>query len=267
MLTPTLLSVDLETLEQSVKQAGHLSGMYERFLSTDLGDGPERTPGIHASELGCLRQAYYTAIGKKGKTNVPLEWRKRFDHGHAVHAMIQRHFHAMAKASKGAFTFESEVRIHPSLQPVAAELDLHSSADGLFTFFREDSTWFRVLLEIKTEAEDGWNGLKEPRDYHVDQTHVYMHALNVPICWVLYFNKATQAMTNSKEPWLVRYNPAIWARLEERIYEVLFYRDISVLPPAEESFTCTFCKYRGPSLCNPKILQKKQKQREPPRRF
>lgn len=255
-----------------ISVARTLSTMYEDFLRSFPGDSHERAPGIHASELNkCLRQTAYSLRAVQKKEDIAPSWRKRFEIGHAVHNMVQAHFKRMCvqKSKEVAadlasrygwyVSFESEVKCSPEHQELARHYKIYSSCDGVFTFTDPETgtVMLRVGLEIKSEAPDSFEKLKEPKPDHVQQTHVYMACLDLPLMWFFYFNKGNQNSTESGAPWLVVWNPDIWQRLAKRAEEVLSHDAAGTEPDREEGTHCEFCPYSW--KCEPSKLAYKNR--------
>jgi CRISPR/Cas system-associated exonuclease Cas4 (RecB family) len=239
--------------QQMLERARKISTLYDKFIEEAPVD--RRTPGIHASEVsGCHRKIVYSLLAYEQRGSLSKNWRQRFQVGHAIHGMVQRDFRNMAEQSGGLMAFEDEVKIAPNLQAFAEKYFVHSSADGVFTFFDEPGgpAVLRVGLEIKTEAPDGYDKLKAPKPEHIDQAHIYMAALDVPLFWFFYMNKANQNNTNSQGPFLVQWNQQTWNKLEAKILKCHDYASEGELPPGEESMVCQFCSYSY--TCQPKIL-------------
>lgn len=245
-----------QVLNPFLEIATSLSTMYEEYLTSDEGDAHLRDPGIHASELGCARRVYYTLLGEKKKSKVPLKWKKRFEHGKVVHAMVQQQLGEMARRTGGLITFDPEVKIHSRFQKIAAELHLDSSTDGLFEFRRAvgEQPHTRVIFELKTEAPDGYTDLKKPKPEHVEQVHLYMKALDVPVAWIMYYNKGDQNNTASYAPWFIAYDETIWQRIEKKCRVALQMAETRTPPDRVEGIWCEFCPYRDKDVCGPKYL-------------
>jgi CRISPR/Cas system-associated exonuclease Cas4 (RecB family) len=244
-----------------IEEAKELGALYHEYLS-DLKDGSVRHPGIHASEISkCYRQAVYTMKGEpkvfdsSDSVETRAYWKKVLDHGTWLHDMVQTHFHDMARNSNQRITFQSEVKLHPSAQPLAARWNIHSSCDGLFTFHvRNPTTWrfdpvLRVGLEIKSSKDSEFSKLKEPKPEHIEQVHVYMAVLDVPLFWVMYFNKDNQNITPATPPWLVRFDRRLWERLEQRFANWEEHIAKGTLPDPMPGPHCSFCGYK--TVCNP----------------
>lgn len=263
-----------------IEQAKQLSALYDDYIAL-VQDGHDRAPGIHASELyPCMRQAYYSVTGVARKPNVSKFWKQRFKMGTHIHLMVQEDFHALAKRSqKGeamrvasamaeemdcSIEFEDELTISPKHQQLAAHYKIYSHCDGVFTFRNKTTgeVTLRVGLEIKSEAPDGYEKLKEPKHEHVRQAHIYMACLDLPLMWFFYMNKGNQNNTKSEAPYLITWRPDVWAELEQRIMTVHDYVDRGETPPRNETIVCEFCAWSY--TCQPSAATKSF--RRPPTR-
>jgi hypothetical protein len=246
-----------------IEEAKGLQGHYHRHLA-EMEDKHDRPAGIHASEISkCYRQAVYTMKGEKkikgaqssGDVEGKAYWKKIFDTGSAIHAMIQGHLEQMAiksnfpTATEWVLDFEQEVRINPTLQPLAAKWDIHSSCDGAFTFYAKRQPQLRVGLEIKTSKDSEFQKLREPKPEHVEQAHVYMAALDIPLFWLLYFNKDNANITPSEPPWLLPFDSKLWAKLESRFASWKVHVQDGTLPEQMPGMHCGFCPYKW--TCKP----------------
>lgn len=264
-----------EEVEYLTSVAKELSTRYDDFLENfDEKHRAPRLPGIHASELKCMRKGFYSMKGIEKRDKTSRIWRKRFEVGHATHGMVQAHFHRMAlrerameiassfAATHGLYLeFEDEVTVDPSKQELARHYSIQSSCDGVFTFREggpQGQIVLRVGLEIKTEAPDSFEKLTKPKEDHVEQVHLYMACLDLPLVWFFYFNKGNQNNTASETPWVIRFNPKIWDKIETRIKTVHLAVMNNVEPAREESIGCEFCPWSW--YCQPKYLEPKQRQ-------
>jgi hypothetical protein len=228
--------------------AQELTKLYDNFLDDFSDNGEDREPGIHATELNtCLRQVVYTLHSTKKVGSVERMWRKKFEVGHALHDMLQTHFAMMADRSNGRFTFEKEVRCQDT--PLGQELCLASSCDGLFTFYERDYPILRVSTELKSKSPKEYEKLKKPEKKHVEQSHLYMACLDVPLTWTLYWDKGTEHYTPSLTPYLFRFDKQIWSGLEARARTALQYAERGQLPEPEVGMHCQWCPYSY--TCNP----------------
>lgn len=282
------LNAPPEEVAACIEMAKKLSAMYDDFLLLEqleaLGLPDNRPPGIHASELyPCLRKPVYSVMGTEKRKFISKFWLQRFKVGHAVHEMMQKDFHRMAKRSQRELAmrlaekraeelnciveFQDEVPVSPKHQALAAHYQLYSSADGIFTFVSKDTgeVILRVGLEIKTESPDEYAKLKEPKPEHVRQAHLYMAALDLPLMWFFYMNKGNQNNTNSETPYLVVWQPKVWTELEDRIKVVLDFAARGELPARTETVMCEFCPWSH--TCDPpNMLAKSQQNKTPNRR-
>jgi CRISPR/Cas system-associated exonuclease Cas4 (RecB family) len=250
-----------EEVTRRINQAKRLSALYDTYVNM-MQDGHDRVPGIHASELyPCMRQAVYSVRAEPRQPKVSKFWKQRFKMGSRIHLMLQDDFEGLSKASAEhemfqyaqrvaedmdcRIEFDREVKVSPELQPIAAYWNIHSACDGIFRFYDRatNELVLRIGLEIKTEAPAGYEALKEPKPEHVRQAHLYMGCLDIPILWFLYMNKGNQNNTNSQAPYLVVYQPSIWAELEGRFREVHGHVQQQTLPPRVEGVYCEFCAW------------------------
>ena len=236
------------TRAEYLKKADSIRFRYMRMLASkdedvsypvDISAGAGRDPGVHASEAGgCLRALTYGVGGTERKSNGHnVNMLMRFAVGHAVHAMLQHDFHLLCADDK-ELSFEDEVRINPGRGGAAAQWDIYSSCDGVFTFEDKETgePYLRVGLEIKTASEKDFDKLHEPKEAHRKQTCVYMKCLDLPLMWTLYYNKSNSNFTEPRAPWLFQFNPKLWRTLEQRISRALSFFDASTLPKREEGF-------------------------------
>lgn len=260
-----------EEVDFRIRQATELSDLYDTFINEEE-DGKDRAPGIHASELfPCERKVVYSLTNVEKRPRVMKYWRQRFKMGQAIHSMVQADFHRMAKvrAKKLALSaahnyaklrdlymeFEDEVKIAPDKQAIAAHYKIYSACDGVFTFREtiDGPPVLRIALEIKSEAMDGYEKLKEPKDEHVRQAHLYMGTLDIPLTWFFYMNKNNQNNTNSKHPFLIPFQTEVWNELAARMTSVLEHAKNGTLPERHEFVGCEFCPWNW--TCQPSNKQ------------
>lgn len=256
-------------VDSLIAKVAGLSETYDAWLAEEKGNAHLRAPGIHGSEVsGCARKVVYSLLNEKKVEKVGLTWKRRFKIGHAVHDMFQKDFHRMTGRSDYHISFQDEVPVAPDLQPNAAKWQIYSHADGVFTIREkwDGPPIARVVLEIKTEAPDGYEKLKAPKPEHLEQAHVYMACLDVPLVWFLYYNKGNQNYTPTTNPsFFRRYDPSIWATLEERFEKFHIAASLGQLPDRQESIICEFCPYSW--TCNPACLNRAGTQRQPHSRW
>lgn len=239
-----------------------LDDSYVEALAT-FDDSKVRHAGIHASEISkCYRQAVYTMRGepkspRTGSKNERAYWRKVLEHGHAIHSMLQHQFAKLGERVE--VDFEEETPLAPDLQELAKKWNIHSSCDGIFTFYKK--TWkkkvlLRLGLEIKSASAQNFRALTAPPIDHVEQAHVYMAVLDLPAVWFVYFNKDTQSHTPSKPPWIVEFNETLWHKLEDRFAMFHEHVNAGTIPDAMPGSQCKFCPY-VPSCKPPGVPERK----------
>ena len=256
-----------EEITRRVNQAKRLGALYDLYINMTQ-DGHERAPGIHASEVyPCLRQPVYSLTNTPRRPKVSKFWKQRFKIGQRYHLMLQEDFAGVARASAidqafqqamqlagemdCAIEFQAEIPINPDLQPLAAYYRLFSHCDGVF-IFRDRLTgvvMLRVGLEIKTSSPDEYKDLKAPKPEHLRQAHLYMGVLDIPILWFFYINKGNQNNTKSESPYLVIFQPDIWAELEDRFRQAHMHAQARTLPARTETIICEFCPWAY--ICEP----------------
>ena len=241
-------------------------------------DDHERPAGIHASELGkCKRMAVYTTLGTEKKGVTPVEWKKRFLVGQAMHEMIQDTFSYMAKRSDGMYEVAHEVKIRPTTHSVATKWGIYSSIDTVVSLYRlrtpeeMDAAMAagdlearvleeRMIVEIKTKAPSSYAKMTAPEPAHVRQAHVYMACTGIKNTWLLYWDKGSANYTPSSGKFLVEFDPAIWQSLEQEMEQIWSYFSRSEegnSAPREEGVQCEFCPYAWD--CQPAYLSNRKK--------
>ena len=260
---PLLRIEDLraDNAEQLLGLAQEISGMYDQWGGRDHA---ERPPGIHASEIsGCARRAFYTMLGTQKMDRPDPMWRKKFRHGHWVHAGTQADMHDWANSLNGQLRFQDEVPISPYNSDIARQFNIYSSCDGIFTIRVKDAAnrWIdavRVGLEIKTASPAEYEKLSSPKEAHVEQVHTYMACLDVPCFWLLYYNKGNENTTPSRGKFFIPFQHGIWDKLAERFNHWLDLLETNegVLPDREVGIGCEWCDYRW--TCQPKGIRTPQ---------
>jgi len=214
---------------------------------------PPRAAGIHASEISCSRRVVYCLTKTEQRQEHDIDWLLRFEMGHAVHGMLQNLFKEMATESESRMTFEPEFKIDSTLGKYAEMWSIDSSCDGVMTFFDYDGkVTRRMVLEIKTKSDDSYDKLTAPEPQHIEQAHVYMACLDIPVAWFLYWNKNNQNYTQTSiEPFVVRFDEKLWHNLMERFDTIHHHALAGTLPDRRVSFECQLCPYKH--TCNPSM--------------
>jgi CRISPR/Cas system-associated exonuclease Cas4 (RecB family) len=244
----------IQTILEHYKRVHRDRRKFEVFMTGN----EDRAPGLHASEIcSCLRQATYSLLGTKKKAdteNVDINMLMRFDIGTSVHSLLQNEFKLMCAYTNGQLSFEDEVRINRDTHPLAAQYDLSSSCDGIFTFKNADGTpYMRVGLEIKTMSDGEYSKSNQPKEYHTLQGTFYQKLLDLPLIWYLYYNKSNSNYTPPRTPWLVPFNTNTWNRLEDRAQQAHRHVQAGTLPEREEGMPCRWCGYA--TECMPATLK------------
>jgi CRISPR/Cas system-associated exonuclease Cas4 (RecB family) len=268
-------------IDPIIAQAYTLEDLYEKFIKQDnetyeykvidYGEST-RAQGIHASEMSkCLRRLVYGIVGTERRAdadNTDANMKMRFRMGTALHAMLQSDFHRMAKwytkmyqHSGFALTFEDELAINPKLQQVAYEWGLNSHCDGAFTFWvlmgGEWIPYLRVGVEIKSSSAPQYESRRKPDADHAEQTCLYQACLDLPLMWVLYYNKSNSNFTGPRAPWLFEFNSHLWEHeLKARFYEAYQHAGNQSLPDRTEGKHCSWCPFSY--TCRPSVIRSKK---------
>jgi len=225
-----------------------------RTVNAFIPGDEDRAPGLHASELcHCSRHAAYSLINAQKTVNeedADVNMQMRFDMGHMVHALLQDDFQRMCFNTGGKLVFEHELRIDATTSALAAQYLYQSSADGLFTFYdQEENIYLRILLEIKTKSAPEFDKIKQPDKDHVQQVSLYQRLLDVPLTWILYYNKSNSNYTPPKTPWLIPFDVNAWNFMDSRAKHIHLLASQNQLPDREEGRHCTWCPFERP--CEP----------------
>jgi CRISPR/Cas system-associated exonuclease Cas4 (RecB family) len=268
-----------EQLSPLINQAQKLGEHWLEFVKQDveaheytvtIGGEKDRSGGIHASEMSkCMLRLVYSVAGAERRPDAATtkaNMKLRFRTGSAIHAMIQSDFDRMARwftlnnQHLGvALTFDSELPIRHDLQSVAKAWDLSSSCDGAFTFWSHTGgTWapyLRVGVEVKTSSDKQFEDRKKPEADHLEQTCLYQATLDLPLMWVLYYNKSNSNFTTPFAPWLFKFDKTLWEReLEMRFAKAHHYAETHTLPDRTEGMHCGWCPFSY--LCKPAVLNR-----------
>ena len=268
LLTIADLDLPQEVLAPYIQRAQCLSELYFAHIANDQNESYSynvdiwgtkgRSQGIHASEISkCMRQIVYCIMGVEGQPPVQdadINMLMRFRMGTAIHAMIQNDWRRIA-ARRDDLQFQDEVSVSPGMGGIAALWNIHSSCDGLFTFLDgQGYPEMRVGLEIKSISGDGFQKLKAPQQDHIEQTTVYMATIDIPLMWILYYNKSNSNLTTSFSPWLFQFDRERWANdLEIRFARCTHMAQMGELPEPTDGMHCRWCSFAY--TCQPKALQ------------
>jgi len=279
---PLVTIADLQTVggdkAQYVKYVEQLSRLWEQWkaqqsgsykIEVDFFGEQGREQGIHASEAsGCMRKMVYGIMGTERKVlpdQKDLNMQRRFDLGTLFHALAQYEFEELCKWLRSGGTeiyFTPEVKVHPSLGGAAQQWNIHSHCDGIFDFCHQGQRFLRLGLEIKTESAPQYEKLKGPRDYHQDQTCIYMASLDLPLLWILYYNKSNSLYTQTEAPWLFQFDQRLWeTKLVPRFTAATQMAQAGQLPQRQEGKPCNWCAFAH--TCNPNYLRGGRPSRRP----
>ncbi len=238
-------------------QIASLTTSYFDMLAEEESPERARPPGVHASELKCIKQVVYNLNDQPQVKDANSKWRLRFKMGHLIHDLMQNEFAKLAHRSGYKITFLKEAPIKPSFNELARHWEIHSSCDGIFTFHHHSGAlgqYLRIGLEIKSISPTDYDALKGPSEDHLNQIHLYMACLDLAYVWVLYFNKGNQEFTKSDmKQFVVEFDPRRWATVESRIASAHQHAAAGTLPEREEGFHCQFCPFSKD--CKPPSLQ------------
>ena len=265
---PTLVTIEdlgAPGADKVLEEMGRLSQDYDRFLVTSPDHHTDRPAGLHASEINpCALKAYFTMTGMEKKViRKHSKWRKRFEHGSALHEVIQTNMQQMAESSGGEIEFDKEVEITPETSLIAARYNIYSHCDGLVRKYKvgargERRLFGRIALEIKSASPSDYEKINKPKPEHIEQGHVYMACLNVPAIYFMYYNKGNDNIKPSNGNFMVKFNQALWERLARRFDSWYDLIDLGKRPEKKESIVCEFCPYSW--TCQPDYTNKKSRE-------
>lgn len=233
---------------------------------------------IHASTIHrCMKYIWYSCNDYvfEAKRNISPESRLIFDHGHALHHMLQTY------GKKGAWgsplDYQPEAIILPNEQeaiekrahilPEAIKYRIRSSVDAvLWKYIVPDirgigDVSIRLIHEYKSIGPGkpkkdgglygGFADLKGPKLEHKQQAMIYSHVFNVPIVVFIYYNKGNDQLIDFPVP----YESLTWNYVRSRIDKILAYVEDKTPPPWEYTSAimnpseCTNCDYLH--ICKP----------------
>jgi CRISPR/Cas system-associated exonuclease Cas4 (RecB family) len=258
---PLLSISDLPDVDPYRAYIKELVDVYSGHLSKD--DSHGRNPGIHPSEISeCHRRAFYTMTNTKKKGGIDPKWVLKFNHGTALHEMIQNDWTNISSESGGLIEFVPEIEITPNTCEVSKRYKIYGHCDGVICIKKIDSNGelvdhIRMGLEIKSISPRGYESLTSPKPAHIEQAHVYMKCLDLPVMWLFYYNKGSDYYTKPEGKFLVKYSHIVWDKLEERFNNWLDHVERGTQPEKNDGIGCEFCSYTW--LCKPKYMRAKNR--------
>jgi hypothetical protein len=230
-----------ETLEQYFKSRNAIVG------KRDL-DGL-----FHPSMLGgCTRKLLYHYLSELPEHNIDTRLRRCFDHGHAIHEMLQS---SLVEAYK-ARGVRVEVEVSINNTELAQQYELAGSADAVIYL---DSG--PVIYEAKSISSDGWSSLsRTPLIKHRAQANIYAMCLGARSVVFEYFDKGKDASKYLH----MDVDEALWQSSIEQIERVrshAYSADAFEAIPAEgSSYECRSCQFL--SVCRPTLHDTERPQRK-----
>lgn len=233
---------------------------------------------IHASQIHkCIKSIWYSCTDHvhEGIPKVSPEGRLVFDHGHALHHVLQSY------GKKGAWcapiNYQSEAAIIPSeveaiakkahILPEAIKWHIRSSVDAVIWKYVVPNIRglgdisIRLIHEYKSISPGrptkdgglygGFAALRGPKLEHKQQATIYMRCFNIPICVFLYYNKGDDNIAEFPLP----YDSITWSQTAGKIEKILAYVDNEIMPPWEYTAAvqdpreCLSCDYL--EICKP----------------
>src|SRR5690606_11437879 len=94
-----------------------------------------------------------------------------------------------------------------------------------------------------------------PESDHMEQTCLYQACLDLPLMWVLYYNKSNSNFTTPYAPWLFKFDRHKWENeLQPRFAKAHAHAQSQQLPDRTEGQHCQWCPFAW--LCKPKVLSR-----------
>lgn len=199
--------------------------------------------------MGCGRMLYYRYSGEAPERRTPPRIKRIFDIGSYLHDMLQTYLENICRSSPFLF-FEREVVVSPEDSKLAAEYEIYSTMDGLFTISAPGSENIVFVVEIKTISADMFKTLTSALDYNIVQLNVYMALTGIHRGVIIYINKNDGNLLDFP----LAFEPKIWKAVTEKINYVRDCRDKGTIPDREVHFFCGDCKYNH--ICKPKTFSK-----------
>lgn len=202
---------------------------------------------IHPSGLGgCTRKIWYALLMEEPVHSVAVKLRRTFEHGTAVHEWIQSKLEKIFEDSPH-IRIEIEKKIGDT--EIALKYRIAGSVDAFITVI--DPTTgeeLRIVYEIKTINNDGWDKLKEPQAKHIQQTNVYAKCLNASVIIFDYYNKDSDL----HKRFYIEPKDTIWATIVMAIDNIFDLMRKGKEPSRNgTSWECRSCSYYH--TCRPEL--------------
>jgi hypothetical protein len=229
-----------------------LEGAYVETLAKTKRDN--RQGVFHPSTVGmCGRRNVYDFIRTPAIPTIDPDDFEVFNMGHAVHALIQGKLAEVGqtlKPKKIGYEFEAEVPCPKETDVLYQTFSIAGTTDGILKIWAD--TWRQHgILEVKSIKDANFEKLREPKEDHVLQAHIYAYRFDCPVMWIWYFNKDT----SRRKVYPLVYQQRYLDRALERFEGWLAHAHAGTLPDREESYwACPRCEYRD--TCKPAVLAK-----------
>lgn len=180
---------------------------------------------------GCRRKLFYEFIlAEKDPGGIAAKTMRIFDMGHAVHDILQKQLLACGVIEKPE---DIEVEFFTKKGRIKGFID------AIITIKGE-----RYILEIKSINTKGFDGLKGPKEDHIDQANVYMKVMKISKAIILYYDKNT---SRTKE-FYIEMDIEVILSLKQRMDYVKQCVETGAVPKRiskdPKSYFCMFCDYK-----------------------
>lgn len=214
-----------EQEEALQRERDYQSRKAAKFFHSD-----SRLKHLHPSSIcGCsLRQIFKFLRAPREKGGPPEDdWKSlcRLQMGSDFHLMIQ----TILKHKGTLVESEAMFRYSP--------LWMEGSCDGILEI--NGQQW---VAEFKSMASRPFTYLTEPKEDHVEQTNLYMHAFNIPRAIILYWDKSTHDL----KEFAIQKDPLILRKLRERAEQIVFSVENAQLidpPHSPRKAPCSYCEF------------------------
>jgi len=228
--------------EEDIKKWAALAGELQvQWRSVIDWNHPRARGCIHASSFtrSCDMFLYMERMGCESRARWGSKTQRIMDRGTAVHEIM--HYYQGTRGLHYGYEANNEVWIGDS--DVAKELHICGSCDEVTVGWPLD---IPVVWEYKSINLRGFNSKTKPDKSHILQAHVYMGALGVSVCVILFY------CTDNAEPlcFIVEWDPKVWDVIEKRARKINEFADLFFteadpgLPQRHVNQSCHFCAYR-----------------------